>query len=200
MNMDRRRFILISSGLAAVATVGNIGRASAQDANSLFVVGDTVEGGKNRPASEAAIRDCVLNNIFPRNSQIVWRMRVVDPKTGQPMDDTMLKSVEVHLGDGTVVALKYGGHPPQKNLDFFWSGPWLVPKDYPTGTLQYSVLATANDGRTGEFKPFNIPSSLLTITDEVLQDVAAEGEPATDTTPGASDSDTDTDAAASPTP
>lgn len=198
MNMDRRRFVQISTGLAAVATLGKIGHASAQDANSLFVVGDTVEGGKNRPASEAAIRDCVLNNIFPRNSQIVWRMRVIDPKTGQPMDDTMLKSVEVHLGDGTVVPLKYAGHPPQKNLDFFWSGPWLVPKDYPTGTLLYSVLATANDGRTGEFKPFNIPSSLLTITDQVLQDVAAEGEPATNASP--SSGDTDSDEAASPTP
>ena len=185
MKCDRRRFVLISSGLAAVAATSRFTHASAQDANSLFVYGDTVEGGKNRPASEAAIRDCVEANIFPRNSQIVWRMRVIDPKTSAPMDDTMLKSVEVHLGDGTVVALKYAGHPPKKNLDFFWSGPWMMPKDYPTGTLTYSVLATANDGRTGEFKPFNVPSSMLTITDEVLQDISTESEPAA-ATPGAS--------------
>ena len=128
MKCDRRRFVLVSAGMAVAASVGTITHASAQDANALWVYGDTVEGGKNRPASEAAIRDCVLNNIFPRNSQIVWRMRVIDPKTSQPMDDTLLTSVEVHLGDGTIAPLKYGGHPPKKNLDFFWSGPGWCPK------------------------------------------------------------------------
>jgi hypothetical protein len=149
---------------------------SAQDTVPLIVYGDTVQGGKNIPEDQAPEKSCVLTNRFPRNAEIVWRIRVIDPMTGQPMDDTTLDKVEVTLGDGTVNALRYGGHPPQQNREFYWAGAWLIPKDYSTGTLPYSVLATAMDGRTGEFKPFDIPTSLLTITDEVLADIAEEEE------------------------
>lgn len=174
MKCTRRRFALASGGVLAAGYAGRFAAVSAQDAVPLIVYGDTVQTAKNVPPDQVSEKDCVLNNRFPRNSQIVWRVRVVDPMTGQPMDDTMLDKVEVTLGDGTVIALKYGGHPPQQNREFYWAGPWLVPKDYPTGTLPYTVVATAKDGRTGEYKPFDIPTSLLTITDEVLQDIAEE--------------------------
>jgi len=36
------------------------------------------------------------------------------------------------------------------------------------------VVATATDGRTGSFLPFNVASSLLTITDEVLETIPTE--------------------------
>jgi hypothetical protein len=51
-----------------------------------------------------------------------------------------------------------------------------VPKDYPTGTLSFTVTATDTQGRTGEFKPFDIAPSLPTITDEVLEDAPEEEE------------------------
>jgi hypothetical protein len=149
----------------------------------MFLYGDTVEGGKNRPPAPESDRHCVLSNIFPRNSQIVWRMRAIDMTTGQPLDDTVIEKVEITLADATVVALKYGGHPPDEDTDFFWSAGWLVPKDYPTGTLLYSALATALDGRTAEYKPFDISSSLLTVTDEVLEDIIEEEEAPAEATP-----------------
>ena len=172
MKCNRRSFALASAGLMAAGFGGRISSASAQDAPStLFMYGDTVEGGKNRPADSD--RHCVLSNIFPRNAQIVWRMRVVDMANGgAALDDTVIDSIVVTLQDNTTVKLKYGGHPPKENTDYFWSNGWLIPKDYPTGTLLYSVKATAKDGRTAEYKPFDISSSLLTITDEVLEDIA----------------------------
>jgi hypothetical protein len=109
---------------------------------------------------------------------LVWRVRVIDPKTGQPMDDTMLTKVEVTLSDGQVIELNYGQHPPAPNpaRDYYWANAWLIPKDYPTGTLGYTVIATATDGRTGEYKPFDIASSLPSVTDEVLADIEEEEE------------------------
>ena len=178
MKCNRRRFALASGGILAAGYAGRFAAVSAQDAVPLFVYGDTVQGGKNMPEDQKAAKDCVLNNRFPRNSQIVWRIRVVDPMIGQAMDDTTLDKVEVTLGDSTVIALEFGGHPPQQNREFYWAGPWLVPKDYPTGTLPYTVMATAKDGRTGEYKPFDIPTSLLSITDEVLEDIVEEEEEA----------------------
>jgi hypothetical protein len=175
MKCDRRKFVLVSTGMAVAASVGTITHASAQDANVLFVYADTVLSGKNIPADQASEKDCVLNNRFPRNSQVVWRARVMDPKTGTTMDDTGLAKLEVKLGDGQVFAMKYGGHPSKQPKDFYWTAAWLVPKDYPTGTVAYSITATAKDGRTGEYKPFDVATSLLTITDVVMEDIAAAG-------------------------
>jgi len=29
----------------------------------------------------------------------------------------------------------YGGHPPRGSIDYFWSAGWVIPDDYPTGSL-----------------------------------------------------------------
>jgi hypothetical protein len=158
--------------VAAVAG-GRLATVNAQEAAGLIVYGDIVQGAKNVPKAQAAERSCVLSSRFPRNAEIVWRMRVIDPKTGKPMDDTMVDKVVVTLSNDKTVDLKYGPHPPKpKPRDFYWAGSWLIPKDYPTGTFTFSVKATAKDGRTGEYKPFDIATSLPTITNDVLQDVA----------------------------
>ena len=138
----------------------------------LSVTADTVQAAENLPPDQMPQRACVEFSRFARNSTILWRARVVDPLTGDPMDDTALAKVEVHLADGTILPTKFGPHPATgaPNPDHFWSVAWRVPKDYPTGTLGYSIVATSKDGRTGEFKPFNVLPSLLTITQEVLPD------------------------------
>jgi hypothetical protein len=177
MNLSRRRFAAASGGLLLAGVTGRINPASAQDAVPLIVFGDTVQGGKNVPEDQAADKTCVLTSRYPRNSEVVFRVRVIDPTTGQAMDDTTLEKVETILGDGTVAEMDYGGHPPPaRDRDFYWTVPWLIPKDYPTGSVAYTVIATAIDGRTGEYKPFDIPSSSLTVTDEVLEDIVEEEE------------------------
>jgi hypothetical protein len=96
---------------------------------------------------------------------------VFDPKTGDLMDDKTISKIEVKLANGTTVAMKYGPHGPQGgDRELYWTTSWVVPKDHATGTLKYSVTATAADGRTGDFEPFIVVSSLPAITDEVLPD------------------------------
>ncbi len=136
---------------------------------SLFVTADIVQGTKNIPQDQAAAKTCVVSSRYPRNAELVFRARVEDPTTGEPMDDKALSGVEFRLGDGkTVLKGTYGKHGDES----FWSSSWVIPKDFPTGTLNYSVVATSTDGRTGQFKPFNVPPSLLTVSNEVLPDVA----------------------------
>jgi hypothetical protein len=164
-------------GLAAVA----FGRStvSAQDqASKLIIAADMVQGTKNIPEDQMAQRACVMTNRFPRNGELVWRARVTDPRTGEPMDGAMLSNVEVQLSDGQVFKMEYGPHPPAPNppRDYYWTINWVIPADYPTGTLNYTIVAADNEGRIGEFKPFDIPPSLLTITDEVLAEIAEEEE------------------------
>jgi hypothetical protein len=87
------------------------------------------------------------------------------------MDDQSLYAISVSLTDGSTMAMKYGVHG---GSDMFWTAAWLVPKDYPPGTLNYSIVATSKDLRTGQFQPFNVMPSLLTITSDVAPDVAAQ--------------------------
>jgi hypothetical protein len=45
-------------------------------------------------------------------------------------------------------------------LDYFRSAVWLIPEDYPTGSLSYKVVATDMQGNTQSWAPFNDPRSL----------------------------------------
>lgn len=146
------------------------GASSAAAAATLFVGVDVVQGSTNLTKEQAAAKSCVANSRFSRNSQIVWRARVMDPKTGETMDDKALKSVQIKLANGKAIDMKYGPHPKDPPGEAFWTGSFVVPKDAPTGTLDYTVVATGADARTGTFAPIKVASSVLTILDEVIPD------------------------------
>jgi hypothetical protein len=137
----------------------------------LVVQADFVQGTANVSQEDIPVKACVQTSRFPRNADIVFRARVWDPQTGLPMDDQNLYAISVSLTDGSTMAMKYGVHG---GSDMFWTAAWLVPKDYPPGTLNYSIVATSKDLRTGQFQPFNVMPSLLTITSDVAPDVAAQ--------------------------
>jgi hypothetical protein len=164
-------------GLVAAA-FGSSPVAAQDQPVKLVIAADMVLGGKNIPEDQRASRACVMTSRFPRNGELVWRSRVFDPATGDPLDGDALAKVEVMLSDGQTFEMEYGAHPPAPNppRDYYWTVAWVVPKDYPTGTLSYTIVATDTQGRSGEFKPFDIPPSLPTITEEVLADIAEEEE------------------------
>ncbi len=158
------------AGCAAPAGGGSPTPAPVQAATTLFIHTDTVLGPKNLTDAEKPTKTCVFANRFAHNEQIVWRVRVMDPATGKPMDDKGLKSVQVKFADQTL-DLKYGPHPKDNPLDFFWTTSWTVPAVYPSGSLPYTITATAPDGRTGTFEQFKIPFAMLQITDDVRKPV-----------------------------
>ncbi len=109
---------------------------------------------------------CLAISVGHRGELLVFRARIVDPKNGKDMTDKEIQkdSVQAILPDGQKFNMTYGGHPGGGTpTDYFWAGIWEVPLNYPTGSLGYEIRATANDGRTGTFKPFEVASSKLTI-------------------------------------
>jgi hypothetical protein len=164
---------LVACGGGAGAAGSTARQASAASAK-LIIMSDIVQGSKNVPQDQLADRGCVLSSRFPRNSQMVFRARVYDPVTGGLMDSSTLTSVQVHLANGVTFDMKYGQHPKTPPNEYYWTGSWLVPKDQPTGTLTYTIIATDKQGRTGEFKPFGIQSSIPTITSDVLPDATGQ--------------------------
>jgi hypothetical protein len=166
--------LLAACGPVATPTQAPSKVAAAPGLDKLYLMVDVVQGSKNVPAEQAKNRSCVLSSRLPRNSEVVWRVRVHDPKTGEPMDDKALKSVQVQLANGKNVDAKWGPHPKDPPNELFWTASWVVPKDAPTGTLKYGVLATATDGRAGKFEPFPTAPSLLSVTEEVFADAPAK--------------------------
>ena len=117
--------------------------AQAQDIQKLFVEGDIVRG--NTPLG-ATGPICVLTSQFKRGENVVFRIRVRNLQ-GKPLDAAGIKSIEVELADGRKLPTRYGGHPPRQPTDFFWTAAWMIPENYPTGSLGYSITATDMDGQ-----------------------------------------------------
>jgi hypothetical protein len=163
--------VALVGGVLAACNGGEAVTTTAPATVNLIVQADVVSGPLNIPSEEAAGKVCVLQSRFARNSEIVWRARVMDPVTGEQLSDTDLEGVQVQLADGQVLDMRYGDHPRDNPTDRFWTTAFDVPVDYPTGTLGYEIVATAIDGNTGSFVPFNVAPSLLTITDEVFETI-----------------------------
>jgi len=150
MAIARAVFLALLLGLGAVPLAG------AQSSKPLFIAADMVTG----PGGSGPI--CVLSNRFMRKEEVAWRIRVQDA-TGKQLDDKSLKSLVVELSDGQKFPARFGGHPPKAPTDYLWSTSWRIPEDYPTGSFNYKVVATAPDGTTQSWEPVNTKPSLLTI-------------------------------------
>ena len=137
----------------------------------LFIDADNVLGPTNLTAEERPTKTCVQASRFAHNEEVVWRVKVFDPLTGEPMDDTVLASLKVVLPDQTL-DLHYGPHPRDNPLGFFWTTSWVVPEGYPDGVINYTIEATANDGRTGTWEQFEVAAANLTVTADIRPVIA----------------------------
>ena len=153
-------------GLAAAACSGNQTATNtgtsgtAQVAQNLILQANSVIGSTGAPTPQQV---CVESSQFQQGEEVVFRIKVYDPATGQPMDDSALSSVVVTLGDGQTLPAAYAGHPGSAPTDYFWAVSWAIPADYPTGSFPYSITAKSKDGRTGTFTDFNVNPSQLTV-------------------------------------
>jgi hypothetical protein len=153
--------------LGAVARPRRSVAATALSADqAVVVVGDTVRGGAGLRADEAPFLDCAVQSRFLQGGQIVFRMKVLDPETGQSLDDSQLSSLTLTLSDDSTKAFHYGGHrggPGAQPTDYFWTVSWRVPDGYPTGILDFQVDAMTTDGASGSYQPFNVEESRVRI-------------------------------------
>ena len=139
--------------LAASATL------TAQPANKLIVYGDMA---LFQPPGHPD--NCILRNRFKRGEPVGWRMFVADPQTGNREESAQLVVHLDYAGKIIDIPMRYRATAAQPERQF-WVAKWIVPQDAPTGILRYTVTATDKNGRTGEFKPFEVKASQLTIVE-----------------------------------
>jgi len=108
--------------------------------------------------------NCILRNRFKRGEPVGWRMFVADPATSKREESAQLV-VHVTVGGKTTdIPMRYRATAAQPEREF-WVAKWIVPQDTPIGIVRYTVTATDKYGRAGEFKPFEVQASQLTIVE-----------------------------------
>ena len=108
--------------------------------------------------------NCILRNRFKRGEPVGWRMFVADPSTTKREESAQLV-VHISVAGKTVdIPMRYRATAAQPERQF-WVAKWVVPQDTPVGIIRYTVTATDKYGRTGEFKPFEVQASQLTIVE-----------------------------------
>jgi hypothetical protein len=108
--------------------------------------------------------NCILRNRFKRGEPVGWRMFVADPST-QKREASAQLVVHLTVSGKTIdIPMRYRATEKQPEREF-WVAKWIVPADAPVGIIRYTVTATDKYGRTGEFKPFEVQASQLTIVE-----------------------------------
>jgi hypothetical protein len=147
--------------VAAVVAAGSLlsGQTPAPPAGNdrLVVYGETVLF-----LAPGVPLSCSYRSQFKRGENVGFRMTAINPATGKRDRATQLV---VHLSfAGKTLDLpmrdRQNAQAPERE---FWIAKWTVPNDAPTGIVRYSVTAKDPQGRTGEYKPFEVEPSQLTI-------------------------------------
>ena len=148
----------IGGALALARGAAAVPSQEAQGPNKLIV------SALRRCSSRRAIQNCILRSRFHRGDPVGWRMFVADPQTGN-REETAQLVVHVNYAGKTVdIPMRYRATAQQPERQF-WVAKWMVPADAPVGIVRYTVTATDKYGRSGEFKPFEVQASQLTIVE-----------------------------------
>ena len=143
--------------LAVLSVSPTAGQQAPAGGQQLVLSGDLVYFfGQGRP------NNCFMSNRYKRGEPVGFRMTAINPATGKR--DRATKMV-VHLtyGGKTVDVPMRDRQTEQQPEREFFVAKWVVPDDAPLGAIRYTVTATDPQGRTGEWKPFDVAASQLTI-------------------------------------
>jgi hypothetical protein len=112
--------------------------------------------------SPAQAGPCLVDTQYTPGSQVVFRIQVMDPTTGQPLTSRNLSAVNVVLPNGTQIPARFGTH--EGGTTPFWVAKWTVPGNYPTGEVRYTVSVQGSH-RTVKRVSFDVtdPEAHLTI-------------------------------------
>ena len=148
------------SAVAAVAVLATPPLAGQSGgAGRIVVYGDVVEF-----LDVTDPMTCQPKARFKRGEAMGFRMTAINPETGRRDRATQLV-VHITYGGRTVdVPMRDRQNERQPEREF-WIARFDVPADAPTGAVHYRVTATDPQGRTGEFTPFEVQNSQLTIVE-----------------------------------
>src|SRR5499426_4295506 len=148
--------VLILTILAATSPIPGLAQSTGE---RLILSGDLAYFfGPGKP------RNCTLNNRYKHGEPVGFRMNAINPATGKRDRATKLVVHMNYFGKTIDLPMRDRQTEQQPEREFFVV-KWMVPDDAPVGIVRYTVTATDPQGRTGEWKPFDVEASQLTIVE-----------------------------------
>lgn len=158
-NLFRILTLSVFVTVLAVLAVSPLAGQMPAGGDKLVVYGDLVYFfGPNKPGN------CNMSNRYKRGEPVGFRVTAINPATGVRDRATQLV-VHLTYGGKTVDLPMRDRERPDQPDHNFWVLKWVVPDDAPVGVVKYTVTAKDPQGRTGEFKPFQVATSELTIVE-----------------------------------
>ena len=149
---------VIVFALVAVIAAGSLaGQPQTAGNGRLVVYGDTVFFiGPGIPLS------CTASTRYKRGDFVGFRMTAINPETGKRDRATQLVAHVTYGGKTVDIPMRdrQNAQTPERE---FWVGKWQVPADATPGIVRYTITAKDPQGRTGEYKPFEVDVSQVTI-------------------------------------
>jgi hypothetical protein len=108
--------------------------------------------------------NCALQSRFKRGEPVGFRAIAIDPLTGEREPSAQFVVHLTYGGQTQDLPMRYRATATQPERQF-WVAKWVVPATAPTGIIRYTVTAKDKNGRTGEWKPFAVEDSQLTIVE-----------------------------------
>jgi hypothetical protein len=99
---------------------------------------------------------CTQSGVFERGMRMVVRFEILDTKTGKRVTDRDGATIKLRLPHGEEIPGRWtirGSAAALPDSAWMWDTSWDIPPDYPVGSLDYSIVITAKDGRTATFIP-----------------------------------------------
>jgi hypothetical protein len=154
-------FIGSDSGSVA-AFQGSAGSpAAATTASDKLIVFGDVTLFLGKPGTPG---NCALQSRFKKGDPIGFRAVAIDPVTGEREPSAQFVVHLTYGGQTQDVPMRYRATAAQPERQF-WVAKWVVPATAPVGIVRYTVSAKDKNGRTGEWKPFVVEDSQITIVE-----------------------------------
>src|SRR5438094_9857564 len=151
--------LVVLLGILTILVAAPLAGQSKSRSDRLVLSGDIVYFfGPGKP------RNCTMNNRFKRGEPVGFRMTAINPATGKRDRNTQLV-LHLNYGGKTIDLPMRDRQTEQQPEREFWVLKWVVPNDAPLGIVRYTVTAKDSEGRTGEWKPFDVEASQLTIVE-----------------------------------
>jgi hypothetical protein len=148
---------LLTAVIAAGSLLAGQTQTPSGGNNRLIVYGDTVFF-----IAPGVPLSCTHSSRFKRGDNVGFRMTAINPETGKRDRATQLVVHVTYAGKTVDVPMRDRQNERQPEREF-WVGKWTVPADAPIGIVRYTVTAKDPQGRTGEYKPFEVNESQVTI-------------------------------------
>lgn len=144
-----RRLLVAIGAVAVLGAMAMPALAQAPDKIPVFLYVDTVNGTRPAPGTPPRPVGCTQTNNFKRGEQVVFRIWGSVADTGAILNTEIVKYAYVRLPGVPNLKLNWGPHGAQSNRVWFWTVPWIVPADYPLGSVRARIVFKTDENKFG---------------------------------------------------